>query len=159
MTKVKWLGEGENGPQQTDAYGQTFKVGEAVDITDDRILDKARGNQYFEVAGDKSETVEDNPGLIPAPAVAAAEVKNAAFGTQEELDAHRDASIEAAERNDEIQRRGPGRPRGSRNAPKPAGSKRASKKAGARRGSHANPDAGRAPRGGQGPDGEPVPAT
>jgi hypothetical protein len=125
MAKVKWLGEGDAGPEETQAFGRTFRIGEAVDITDEEQLKSATGNQYFDVAGAKNqpETIEDNPELmapIPGPAALGDQVKNAAFGTQEELDAHRQMSIEATERNEEIQAKR-GRPRGSKTSPrKPA---------------------------------------
>src|SRR5215207_6790462 len=139
MAKVKWLGEGDAGPEETQAFGKTFRLGEAVEITDEEQLKSATGNQYFDVAGAKNqpETIEDNPelmGPVPGPAALGDIVKNAAFGTQEELDAHRQMSIEAAERNEEIQeKRGAGRPRGSKNKPREAGSKK-SAKGGAKRG-------------------------
>jgi hypothetical protein len=135
MAKVTWLGEGDSGPEETQAYGKTFKVGEAVDIKDENALNSARGNQFFKVAGDKNETIEDNPELMPVPGQPAAlgdVVKNAAFGSEEELENHRQMSIEAAERNDEIQeqaRRGRGRPAGSKNKSPSKASKKGAKKA------------------------------
>jgi hypothetical protein len=136
MAKVTWLGEGDAGPEETQAFGKTFKLGEPVEITDEEALKSATGNQFFDVAGAKNQpdTIEDNPELLPVagqPAALGDVVKNAAFGSQEELDNHRQMSIEAAERNDEIQqqteKRGRGRPRGSKNAA--SGSKKSSKKA------------------------------
>jgi hypothetical protein len=156
MAKVKWLGEGDEGPEETQAFGKTFKVGESVEITDEEQLNSAKGNQYFDVAGDKSPTIEDDPELmapIPGPAALGDQVKNAAFGTQEELDAHREMSIEAAERNEEIQAKR-GRPRGSKNksseekaAKREA--KKASKKTGAKRGPKPGRRATIRPEGGQ----------
>jgi hypothetical protein len=162
MAKVKWLGEGDAGPEETQAFGRTFRIGEAVDITDEEQLKSATGNQYFDVAGAKNqpETIEDNPELmapISGPAALGDQVKNAAFGTQEELDAHRQMSIEAAERNEEIQeKRGAGRPKGSKNKPKEAGAKKAGKRG--RKAGKANVKAGA--RGGDYDyDSEHVPAT
>jgi hypothetical protein len=144
MAKVKWLGEGDAGPEETQAFGRTFRIGEAVDVTDEEQLKSATGNQYFDVAGAKNqpETIEDNPELmapITGPAALGDQVKNAAFGTQEELDAHRQMSIEATERNEEIQAKR-GRPRGSKNKPKEAGAKKSAKRG--RRAGKANAKAG-----------------
>jgi hypothetical protein len=136
MAKVTWLGEGDAGPEETQAFGKTFKLGEPVEITDEEALKSATGNQFFDVKGakDQPETIEDNPELLPVsgqPAALGDVVKNAAFGSQEELDNHRQMSIQAAERNDEIQqqteKRGRGRPRGSKNAS--SGSSKSSRKA------------------------------
>ena len=136
MAKVTWLGEGESGPEETQAYGKTFKIGEPVEIKDEEALKSATGNQFFDVSGAKNQpdTIEDDPELIPVPGQPAAlgdVVKNAAFGSQEELDNHRQMSIQAAERNDEIQqeteKRGRGRPRGSKSATSTKASKKSSK--------------------------------
>lgn len=36
-------------PDETEAYGLSFKKGNAVDVTDTKILAKLSGNQFFEV--------------------------------------------------------------------------------------------------------------
>lgn len=64
MTKVTWLGEDElhgggAGPSFTTAFGGIkFPKGEPVDVTDDAIVAKARGNQYFEVEGDEHDDAD-----------------------------------------------------------------------------------------------------
>jgi hypothetical protein len=49
MAKVTWLGEGDAGPEETQAFGKTFKLGEPVEITDEEALKSATGNQFFDV--------------------------------------------------------------------------------------------------------------
>lgn len=52
MTKVKYLGEGD-----TRQFGYDFAGGKSVDVKDDPVaLAKFKGNRFFEVSGDKSET-------------------------------------------------------------------------------------------------------
>lgn len=120
-TKVTWLGEpGSEEGATTEAYGQTFQMGEAVDVTDERTIEKAKGNKFFKVAGDKSPTVETNPELAPTEPVAAHEhdqVENIAFASEERLRAHREASEERSAMHDEAvaagEKRRPGRPKKS----------------------------------------------
>lgn len=38
-------------PDETEAYGLSFKKGSAVDVTDTKTLAKLSGNQFFEVDG------------------------------------------------------------------------------------------------------------
>jgi hypothetical protein len=35
MAQVKWLGEGDDGPDEIQAYGRTIKKGESVEINDE----------------------------------------------------------------------------------------------------------------------------
>lgn len=114
--KVTWLGDG-SGAEENEFRGVVFKKGEAVDVTDETMIAKAKTNKFFQVGGGKAQD-EPSAATIPGPTTAGGEVvRNAAFGTEEELRAHREESEEAAERNDEIQadaeKRGPGRPRKS----------------------------------------------
>lgn len=104
MAEITWLGEGESGPQETRAYGdRRFKVGEPVEINDEAIIRKARGNRLFEVSGDYEPPEEEGPadeeeiaGLVAnasgTPVAIGDVVKNAGFGTEEELRAHAEAT-------------------------------------------------------------------
>lgn len=114
MTKVTWLGDGSDAEENT-WNGLTFKQGEAVDVTDEDMLRRAKANPYYKVAGDKTPTIEDNPPTIPPVPRVDDEPKNAAFGTEEELRNHRELSIERSEAQDAYveQRRPRGRPRKS----------------------------------------------
>lgn len=49
MAKVTWLGEGDNDPKEIVWAGKTFKKGEAVEVDDPRLVEKARGNRFFKV--------------------------------------------------------------------------------------------------------------
>jgi hypothetical protein len=51
MAQVKWLGEGDDGPDEIQAYGRTIKKGESVEINDERVVRKAASNKSFEVTG------------------------------------------------------------------------------------------------------------
>jgi hypothetical protein len=104
MAEITWLGEGESGPQETRAYGdRRFRVGEPVEINDEAIIRKARGNRLFEVSGEYEEPEEQGPadeeeiaGLVAnasgTPVAIGDVVKNAGFGTEEELRAHAEAT-------------------------------------------------------------------
>jgi hypothetical protein len=141
MAQVKWLGEGDDGPDEIQAYGRTIKKGESVEINDERVVRKAVGNKSFEVTGGPPDVkppleADQIPEFLPPyPGPNLGEhVKNAAFGSEEEMRLHREASIEQTERFNEIQekqgnlseeqtkenqdKRGPGRPKGSKNDPK-----------------------------------------
>lgn len=58
MAKLTWIGEddlhnGGAGPSFTTAFGGIkFPKGEAVEVSDEAIVAKARNNQYFKVSGD-----------------------------------------------------------------------------------------------------------
>ncbi len=44
---------GPGDPQETEAYGKKFKAGESLEVPG-QFVDKAKGNPYFDVAGDKA---------------------------------------------------------------------------------------------------------
>lgn len=46
---------GPEDPQETRAYGKTFKAGEAVEVNDPLALRKADANPFFEVTGLRGE--------------------------------------------------------------------------------------------------------
>lgn len=109
MTKVTWLGDGT--ADENKWGGLTFKKGEAVDVTDEQMLKTARKNPYFKVAGEKAKPEAPaaanpmgRPDDIP---------ENAAFASQEQLDARHEASQQLADEQDDEAKRGPGRPRKS----------------------------------------------
>lgn len=52
---IVWLGEGKGGPEENEWNGITFKVGEAVDVTDQRMIAKAKNNRFYEVDGVRSD--------------------------------------------------------------------------------------------------------
>lgn len=66
MAKVTWLGEddlhgGGAGPSFTHAFGGTkFPKGEAVEVRSHAFVQKALGNQFFEV--EDADEVDDAPG-------------------------------------------------------------------------------------------------
>ena len=120
MTKVTWLGDG-TAEENTNAFG-TFKVGEAVDVNDKTpagkdFVENAKQNRFFKVAGNTNPDAKpgEPDGSPPASIALGAVVRNAAFGSEEELRAHRETSEEEGEANEELQaeraKRGPGRPR------------------------------------------------
>jgi hypothetical protein len=54
MAKVTWLGEDEEniaGPSWTTWQNMRFDKGRAVEITNNEILAKAKGNRFFKVEG------------------------------------------------------------------------------------------------------------
>lgn len=53
MAKIRWIGEGEDGPRVNTWRGIIFEVGKWVEIEDPHIVAKAKGNPYYEVEGDK----------------------------------------------------------------------------------------------------------
>lgn len=65
MAKLTWIGEDElhnggAGPSFTTAFGGIkFPKGEAVEVSDEAIVAKARNNQYFKVAGDDAPAADD----------------------------------------------------------------------------------------------------
>lgn len=71
MAKITWLGEdspGVAGPSFTTAFGQKFPKGEAVEVTDKDMIERARKNQFFDVSDDGRK-----PGRPTNEAKAAAE--------------------------------------------------------------------------------------
>ena len=54
MAKITWLGEDQGdvpGPSFTTCYERKFPKGEAVEVNDKNIINRARKNQFFEVSG------------------------------------------------------------------------------------------------------------
>ena len=108
MPKITWLGDGS--ADENVWGGLTFKKGEAVTVNDEAMVKKAKANPYFKVSGEKAQASEapvvanplGRPDDIP---------ENAAFASQEQLDARHDASQELAEQDEA--KRGAGRPRKS----------------------------------------------
>jgi hypothetical protein len=60
MTKVTWVGEGDSDPKEIGWGGYTFKKGEAVEVENEAILEKARGNKHFKVAESKTGDASDD---------------------------------------------------------------------------------------------------
>ena len=59
--KVKYIGEeGRPGSGSTSAFGREFRIGEAVEVSDD-IAERCRRNRYFEVIEDDAPA--SNPDL------------------------------------------------------------------------------------------------
>jgi hypothetical protein len=46
---ITWLGEGDDGPRVNTWNGQSFKVGEAVEVTSQHMIDKAKTNRFYDV--------------------------------------------------------------------------------------------------------------
>lgn len=69
MAKITWLGEGPDGPQENTWAGKTFKVGEAVDIDDLWMIEKAQNNRFYSVTGapQKQDSLALGQKLNPAP--------------------------------------------------------------------------------------------
>lgn len=67
MAKITWLGEGDDGPEETEGFkGMKFKKGEAVDCDDPAILATASTNKYFKVEGyDAAEKPAETPTWPP----------------------------------------------------------------------------------------------
>lgn len=54
MARITWIGEeGESSPT-TVWYGRELRVGEAIEIEDERLIAKAKGNKFFKVEDDPS---------------------------------------------------------------------------------------------------------
>jgi hypothetical protein len=47
---ITWLGEGEGGPQVNEWNGLKFKVGEAVEVTSEHMMKKAKTNRFYDVS-------------------------------------------------------------------------------------------------------------
>jgi hypothetical protein len=52
MPKVTY-NPGPGDPQETTFAGKPITAGKSIDVTDERQLEKARGNRFFSVSGDK----------------------------------------------------------------------------------------------------------
>lgn len=49
--KITWIGEGEDGPQETTLGSHKMPLGEAVEVSDPAVIETARGNRFFKVEG------------------------------------------------------------------------------------------------------------
>ena len=47
--QVTWKGEEGSDTKEVTWAGHTFTKGKAVELTDEKMIEKAQGNQYFEV--------------------------------------------------------------------------------------------------------------
>lgn len=61
MAKITWIGEDElhedgSGPSKNKWNGISFPKGEPVDVSDERMVAKARGNQFYKVEDDEVKT-------------------------------------------------------------------------------------------------------
>jgi hypothetical protein len=48
-TFLTWMGEGEDSPRSTTWNGVKFVIGEAVPVSDEHMIAKAKTNRFFEV--------------------------------------------------------------------------------------------------------------
>jgi hypothetical protein len=48
MVKITWLGEGD-GPKENRWNGIVFPVGQAVEVEDEHMIRKAKGNRFYKV--------------------------------------------------------------------------------------------------------------
>lgn len=65
MARVTWLGEGSDGPQETECWGKTFKVGEAVELDNPQHVETARTNKFFKVEGPTAPVAPAPPVTVP----------------------------------------------------------------------------------------------
>lgn len=108
MTKLTWLGDGS--ADENEWNGTVFKKGEAVNVTDEAMVAKAKKNPFFKISGEKAKA--DEAPVVANPLGRPDDIpENAAFASQEQLDARHDASQELAEQDEA--KRGAGRPRKS----------------------------------------------
>src|SRR5215211_2895540 len=63
MAMITWKGEGDDGPRSNTWRGITFKEGQAVEIKDRWMIQKAKNNRFYEVTGDE----EDDPQVSRTP--------------------------------------------------------------------------------------------
>lgn len=66
--KLTWLG-GPGEPDSCEWNGKAFKKGEAVEVDDARMIEKAKTNQFFEVTDEEKAAEEPRrgPGRPPNP--------------------------------------------------------------------------------------------
>lgn len=109
MAKVTWLGDGS--ADENTWNGIVFRKGEAVDVTDEEMLKTARSNPFYKVAGGNAKA--EAPAVAVNPLGRPDDIpENAAFASQEQLDARHEASQQLADEDEEA-KRGRGRPRKS----------------------------------------------
>jgi hypothetical protein len=65
MVKITWKGEAE-GPPSCTWNGITFPIGRAVEVTDETMIRKAKGNPFFKV-DDEPAPIEPSGAKSPAP--------------------------------------------------------------------------------------------
>lgn len=70
---ITWLGEGENGPRVNEWNGLKFKVGEAVEVTSQHMIDKAKTNRFYDVNEYEAAKRPDQTAAEKAAAAKAAE--------------------------------------------------------------------------------------
>lgn len=59
MAKVTYAPiDGAEDGSETMAFGKVFVAGEAIEVTDERALEKLKGNPSFKVAGQKEEAAD-----------------------------------------------------------------------------------------------------
>jgi hypothetical protein len=75
MLDIRYRRTQPTEPEVIDAYGQTFKEGEFVSVSD-KFAEKARGNPSFEVKGEK--TFGDQPPKKPEASTEEAEARERA---------------------------------------------------------------------------------
>ena len=71
MAKITWHGEGKEGPKSITWAGKEFKIGEAVEVDDPKMLAKAKGNRFFKTEGEIRAEIE--PALVPPPSQVSAQ--------------------------------------------------------------------------------------
>lgn len=108
---VTWLGDGSDA-ETNEWNGRTFKKGEAVDIDDESMVETAKHNRFYKVAGNAAKTIEDNPVAAILPGRPDDLPENAAFAPQEVLTARREESIERRDADEE--NNGPTKPKSER---------------------------------------------
>ncbi len=54
MAKVTWLGDGDPEAEAITLFGHDFPKGKAVEVKDEKIVEKLSGNPLFTVAGQKA---------------------------------------------------------------------------------------------------------
>lgn len=58
--KFKFIGNGDNDPDEITLYGKTFSGKKAVEVTDPAAIAKLQGNSHFaEVKARKSDVQDD----------------------------------------------------------------------------------------------------
>jgi hypothetical protein len=67
MAKITWKGEAE-GPPSCTWNGINFPVGRAVEVTDETMLRKAKGNPFFKVNDEPQTTQWREPATEADPA-------------------------------------------------------------------------------------------
>lgn len=59
--RLRFVGNGDNDPRELTLAGVTFPKGTPVDVTDEALIEKLRGNSHFEaVKGRPKKDAEDS---------------------------------------------------------------------------------------------------